>query len=240
VSTADRSIRIGTRITHPEEVSIWEADLLQISVYYGRQDNLERLKRCAHACREKEMRYVIHPVMYSIMDRAMFRELKEMAKYSDLALILHDEKTIDWRRLEGDHKKVFRALLSELESISPVSFENATDTADAVWFWNNYANSITLDIGHLELAGINSIEFVKSLDQGIIRRIHYVHMHRNNGWRNGLTDHWYLVPDCREIMALRELLKRTHDIGIFLEINEPEMTGESMKILRALRDEADV
>lgn len=240
MSPADRSIRIGTRITRPEEVNLWEADLLQISVYYGRENNLERLKQCVHACREKGIRYVIHPVMYSIMDSVMFRELKEMAKYSDLALILHDEKTIDWQRLEGEHKKVFRALLRELESISPVSFENATDTADAVWFWNNYANSITLDIGHLELAGLNSVEFVKSLDQWIIGRIHYVHMHRNNGWRNGLTDHWYLVPDCREIMALRELLKRTHDIGIFLEINEPEMTGESMKILRALRDEEDV
>lgn len=229
-------MHIGTRITSPEEVGLWDVDLVQISVYHGLNNNLTRMEQCANKCREKGIRYVIHPVLYSLMDREMFGNLKIMAGWADLALILHDEKTIDWHRITGEHKIRFKALLGELQSVAPVSFENATDTRDVIWFWNTYADSITLDIGHVELAGMNSVEFVNSLEKEIVEKIHYVHIHRNNGWRNGLTDHWYLLPDCREVKALEALLRRKQDIGVFLEINETEKTEESLTILRALRD----
>ena len=118
-----------------------------------------------------------------------------------------------------------------------MSFENATDTQDVLWFWDHYADSVTLDIGHIEVAGFDSIEFVESLDRTIIDKIQYVHMHRNNGWRNGLTDHWYLTHECREVQALRELLREKSDVGILLEINETEMIADSLHILRNIRDE---
>lgn len=233
-------MHIGTRITSPEEVGLWDVDLFQISVYHGMKDNLVLMEKCAGKCREEGMRYVIHPVLYSIMDREMFRSIKIMAEWADLALILHDEKTLDWQRITGEHKITFKSLLGELQSIAPVSFENATDTRDVIWFWNTYADSITLDIGHVELAGMNSVEFINSLDQKIIEKIQYVHIHRNNGWRKGLTDHWYLLPGCREIKALEALLRRKHDIGVFLEVNETEKIEESLMILRALRDEIGI
>jgi hypothetical protein len=228
-------MNIGTRIIYPDEVGLWDVDLLQISVYHGMKDNVEVMKKCVGRCREKGIRYVIHPIQYSLPNGEMFIDLQEMAEWSDLALILHDEKGPDWQRIRGEHRTNFKRLVSELQSVTPISFENATDTKDVVWFWNNYAESITLDIGHVELAGIDSIEFIKSLDKAIIEKIQYVHLHRNNGWRNGLTDHWYITPDCQEMKALRELLRIKQDICIILEVNETEKIGENLEILKALR-----
>jgi sugar phosphate isomerase/epimerase len=230
-------MQIGTRITYTEEISLWDVDLLQISVYHGMKNNLERMKDCVNECRRRGIRYVIHPVLYSLFNDKMFQDIKIMAEWADLSIILHDEKTPDGGRITGDNKKRFKEMLSELKTVAVVSFENATDTRDVLWFWDEYAESITLDIGHLELAGLDSVAFVKSLSQGIVNRIHYVHMHRNNGWRNGLTDHWFLTPDCREVKALKALLERKQGIGVLLEINETEKTEENLKILRTLRNQ---
>ena len=230
-------MQIGTMITYPEEAELYDVDLLQISIYHGMNGNLRRMKQCAETCREKGIRYVIHPVMYSILDKTMFEEVKEIATWSDLGLILHDEKTADWQRPTGEHEAILKASLSELRSITPVSIENAIDTKDVPWFWDHYADSVTLDIGHVELAGFDSVEYISTLDRGIIEKVNYVHIHRNNGWRNGLTDHWYLTPDCREVKALKELLKKKHDVGIFLEINETEMIKGNLTILRNVRAE---
>ncbi|HMK50512.1 MAG TPA: hypothetical protein VK435_10705 [Thermodesulfovibrionales bacterium] len=160
-----------------------------------------------------------------------------MAEWTDLALILHDEKTPDYRRITGEHEPTFRMLLRELQSLAPVSFENAVDTKDVLWFWKKYADSITLDIGHVELAGMDSVEFVRSLDAEIIDKIQYVHLHRNNGWRNGLTDHWYITADCREVEALKELLRRKKDIAVILEVIEKEMIQDNLNLLKVIREE---
>jgi hypothetical protein len=61
-------------------------------------------------------------------------------------------------------------------------------------------------------------------------------MHRNGALRGGLTDHWPLLPGCRELQALRELLKRKRDVGVILEINETWETGTSLSLLRELRE----
>ena len=230
-------MQIGTRVHSPQEVNQWDTDILQISVYYGIGDNVTQIRKCVEVCKERQKRYVIHPVLYSLFHRKMFRDLKVMADLADIAIILHDEKTSDWKRLTGEYETTFRELLNELQSVTTVSFENAADTRDVVWFWNTYADSITFDLGHVELAGMDSIQFVKSLDKAIIDKIQYVHVHRNNGWRNGPPDHWYLTPDCREVQALKELLKRKSDVGVLLEINETEKTEESLEILRKIRAE---
>ncbi len=226
---------IGTRVLSPEEVCNWDIDLIQISIYYGLKENLSIAKACVDLCKRKGIRYVIHPVGYFILNKEMFTCLMLLAQWSDLGLILHDEKMPDGNRISGAHKKKFRGLLRELKSITHVSFENATDTKDARWFWQNFADSITLDIGHVEAAGINSVEYVKTLVKEEIEKIHYVHMHRNNGWRKGLTDHWPLTPECREVSALKELLNRKKDISVILEINESDMINENIKLLRTVK-----
>ncbi len=227
---------VGTRVVYPEELEFWDAELIQISVYRGLKDNLYFMRECAGACKKADISFVIHPVRYSLLREDMLNDLIEMAECTDLALILHDEKTSDGKRLEGAYETRFRGTLDKLKSITHVSIENASDTGDIQWFWNNFADSITLDIGHVESSGLDSIEFVRSLDKDVIKKIQFVHMHRNNGLRGGITDHWPLTPDCREIKALKELINIKSDLSVILEINEIEQIDESLDMLRALKE----
>jgi hypothetical protein len=233
-------MRIGTRVTYPDEVGLWDVDFLQISVYHFQKNNLNVMKNCARMCKELGITYVIHPIEYFVLNSEMLRDLKVMAEWADIALILHDEKTPDRKRITGQHETLFRKALDELRSMTHLSFENATDTLDVKWFWNSYAESITLDIGHVESAGLDSEDFVKALDNKVIQKIQYVHIHRNNGWRKGLTDHWYLVPGCREIKALKELLLRKNDVDVILEINETDMTLDNINLIKMLKKELDI
>ncbi len=228
---------IGSRVLYPEEVDIWSAEVIQISVYRGMKDNMDIMMNCVRACRKAGIRYVIHPVSYSLLDDGDFSDLLKMAAYADLSLILHDERSPGGERLEGPHDIHFRRALEELKSITAVSFENAADTGDIRWFWNNYADSVTLDIGHVEAAGFNSVEFVRAFgDDPCIENIRFVHMHRNNGLHGGITDHWPLRQGCRELEALKELIKIKPDVMVILEINEIEEIEESLNLLRELRD----
>jgi hypothetical protein len=233
-------MKIGTRIVRPEEVSRWDAELLQITVYGGMEYNLSTMRKCVRSCREARIPFVIHPVGYSLLDEGGRADLREMAMAADLALILHDERTGEGQRIEGGSESVFRGFLDELRSLASISFENATDTADVRWFWKQYADAITLDIGHAEVAGFDSVAFVQTLDEETLRKIQYVHIHRNNGTHGGITDHWPLTPGCREVEALRKLLRRKSGIGVILELNETEQIGESLGILRHLRDELGI
>ncbi len=226
---------VGTRVLYPEEVSLWQAEFLQISVYNGMKDNLDMMRKCVRACIETDIRYVIHPVGFFLSKKETFKSLKEMAELSDLALILHDEKNHGGKRLQGQYENRFRENLKELNSIASISFENSTDTHDIPWFWQNYADSITLDIGHVESSDIDSTKFISSLDKNTIEKIQFVHMHRNNGLRSGLTDHWPITPDCREVKALKELIKIKTDINVILEINEIEMINQNLKLLKTLK-----
>lgn len=229
-------MRVGTRILYPEEVAFWNAEILQISVYRSMNGSLDFMRKCTDACKEAGIRYVVHPVKYSLLLEEMFNDLREMAGLSDLALILHDERTPDGNRLKGKYITQFRNALEELKSITHVSIENAAHTGDVRWFWNSFAGSITLDIGHIESFGLDSVEFVKSLDQDLAEKIEFVHMHRNNGLHGGITDHWPLTPDCRELRALKELLKIKPDVSVILELNEVEEIEGSLDLLRGLRD----
>jgi hypothetical protein len=226
---------IGTRVVHQEEIGVWNAELLQISIYCEMKDNIEIMKDCVYKCRDMGIRYVIHPVSYSLLQKDLFKELLKIAEFSDIALILHDERTPESEKLIGQYETQFRDALKELKSITDISFENATDTRDVQWFWENYAESITLDIGHVESSGLNSVEFVKSLNKDCIQRVQFVHIHRNNIMRGGITDHWPLTPDCRELRALKELIKIKPDVGVILEINEINKIGDNIRLLNELR-----
>lgn len=229
-------MKIGTRILYPEEAGLRNADIFQISVYKGMKDNLGIMKDCAIACRDAGTSYVIHPVGYSLLQEETLRDIMEMAEEADAGLILHDERSPEGERLEGKYETMFRDVIEKLGSVTTVSFENAVNTGDVQWFWDRYADSITLDIGHVESSGLNSIEFIKSLDRSSIGKIQFVHMHRDNGLRGNITDHWPLTHNCREVRALEELLKIRADVSVILELNDVEAIDESMDILRALRD----
>jgi sugar phosphate isomerase/epimerase len=225
-------MKTGYRVVSTREVGLHNADLVQISAYGVGANDIELVRRCADACKKKGIPYVVHPVGCPLLGHGMFEGLLEMAKLSDLALILHDERTPGDRRLHGEYSGQFRRASDELGRHAALSFENAHNTGDAPWFWRNYADSVTLDIGHVEAAGFDSVEYVKSLDKECIDKIHYIHMHHNGKWRSGLTDHWPLEEGCREIEALKALLKRRRDLSVILEINETWETEKSLGLLR--------
>lgn len=230
-------MRIGTRVISPQQVHRWKAEIIQISVYYGKKGNLETVRKCAAECKGAGIQFVIHPVGYYLNSERSVNELMDMAEWTDIGMILHDERAPSGERLMGRYGERFRQFMGELSLKTHISFENAVKTADVEWFWDTFADSITLDIGHVEAAGIDSSKFINNLKQETINKIEFVHMHRNNGWRNGLTDHWHLLNDCREIGALRELLKKKTDIDVILEINEIEMLDQSIAMLRMIRSE---
>ena len=230
----------GTRVVHPEEINRWDSEILQISVYRGMKNNLAEMRECFRLCKEKSIPYLVHPVGYSIQTEETFNDLMEMATCSDRALILHDEKSEDGSRLTGEDEVRFRHALDNLRAVTTISFENATDTSDIHWYWNTFADNITLDIGHVESAGYDSIKFVKALDAATIDKIKFVHMHRNNGLHGGITDHWPLNKDCRELKALQELLLVKPDLGVVLELNEVEMIGDSLDLLRSVREDLNL
>jgi hypothetical protein len=230
-------MRIGHRVVNPGDVGRWEADLIQITVYRGMPGNLRLMHECAGACRRKGIPFVVHPVSYRVLHEGSMEDLRVMAGDADMALILHDEPAPGGGRLSGPHEERFLAAIEELGAVVPISFENALNTADAPWFWARYAESVTLDLGHMEAAGLDSVEYVASLDEECIRKVKYVHIHRNGRLRGGLTDHWPLRPGCSELRALRELMHRTRGIDVILEINETEETGGSLGLLRSLREE---
>ncbi len=231
----------GYRVTNKEEVGLYNADLVQISFYNGWGMGIEELEEVVSLCKEKKIRYVIHPVNFFISEsneeerHRTMEALRYMARLTDLGLILHDECAPFRGRLFGQWEKNYRDGLYELEGVCKVSIENANNSHDVEWFWRNFASSITIDIGHLEAAGINSSKAIKDFPSDLLNRVEYIHLHRNNGLRGGLTDHWPITRKCREVKALKELLERKPDIKVILEINETEEMEENLKILGELR-----
>ena len=225
----------GYRITVPREAGRFMADLVQISVYRGMKDNAKRVAACARACREIGRPYVIHPVNYILgnEDPEVLSELKAMARWSDLGFIFHDEVAPDGGRVTGEMAETLRKNVEKLKV--PISFEDAVNIGDVLWFWKNFAASVTLDVGHLESAGIDSLEFVRQLDPGTLGKIDFVHMHRKHLLRGGLADHWPLIPGCRELLALEELVRSRPSVRAILELNEDE-TEDSLKLLYALKE----
>jgi hypothetical protein len=201
---------------------------------------METMLSTIEACRSAQIRYVIHPVEYTLSElrperrKILMDDLHVMAEHADLALIVHDESMPEGKRLADEEADAYRQSLFELSRLCVVSIENAGSNKDVTWFWKEYAASITIDIGHLEVAGMDSIKFVKSLSADILEKIDFVHMHRVNGIRGGIRDHWGLTEDCREVTALKELLARKKGLRLILEIIEPEDVEKSLNLLRSL------
>ena len=222
-------------------MGIYPAGLVQIVIHADFREKKNHMLKAVSACRSRNVRYVIHPIGYYLSEtrndqrKKTLEIMKTIAEYVDLALIVHDE-TMPWgARLEGIFDESYREALAKLSKICPVSIENANNTHDIKWFWRQYPASVTLDIGHVEAAGMNSLQFVKELEADILERLNFVHLHRYNGpHSNGLRDHWSLLEDCRELRAFEHLRRRKEDIGVILEINDTENLGESLKMIERL------
>jgi len=233
-------IECAYRVTQPHEIGLFPADFLQVSVFRRWPNALDTMLKTVDACRSANIRYVIHPVEYGLCElrperrKIIMDDLRTMALHADLALIIHDESMHGGKRLAGEAADAYRQNLLELSRLCLVSIENAGANKDITWFWREYAGSITLDIGHLEVAGIDSTEFVRALEPDLLQVIDFVHIHRVNGLRGGIRDHWGLTEDCRELQALKELLARKKGLRVILEIIEAEDLGSSLNLLRSL------
>ncbi len=233
-------MKLGTRVAGKNEVGRFPVDLIQISYWKRFGPTLPEIKETADLCREKGIPYVIHPVFTPLSEtRSGLREknleeLTSLARIADLGMILHDEALPDGGRLSGAHLAQYRQVLRLLSDICPCSIENANNTPDIDWFWNDMGGSITLDLGHFEASGINSVEKVNTLPEQILQRVDYVHLHRKNGEHGGIVDHWPLTEDCREVQALGALLQRKRDFSVILEINEVDRIPESLAIVEKI------
>ncbi len=231
------------RVTQPHEIDLHPADFLQVSVFHRWPNAVETMQKTVEACRSRNIAFVIHPVEYWLSElqpekrTAMMEDLLTMARHADLALIVHDESGKGGSRLEGKAADAYREALAELSGLCPVSIENASNSRDIKWFWREYALSITLDIGHLEVADIDSVEFVETLEPEFLDQIDYVHMHRVNGIRGGIRDHWGLTEDCRELQALKHLLARKQGLRVILEVIEAGDVQKSLDLLNTLARE---
>jgi len=239
-TTSNHPLKCAYRVTQPGEIDLFAADFLQVSVFHRWPNALDTMLKTVDACRTSHKRYVIHPVEYFLAEirperrKIMMDDLRLMARNADLALIVHDESTRGKKRLVDEEADAYREGLGELSRFCVVSIENSGANKDIKLFWREYATSITLDIGHLEVAGIDSIRFVKTLEPDLVEKVDFVHMHRVNGVRGGIRDHWGLTEDCRELKALKELLLRKKNLQVILEIIEAEDVEKSLDLLQSL------
>ncbi|MCI4625668.1 MAG: hypothetical protein L3V56_06875 [Candidatus Magnetoovum sp. WYHC-5] len=231
---------LGYSVLGGESVSDIVADFVQITVFKNIGSTIGGLSQTVAQCHSQHLDFVIHPIDYFLSDTRLhcwennLEELRHMAHITgNGALIIHDETTPWGSRLERAFEKSYSDGISELAQICNISIENATHTPDILWFWQHFAHNITLDIGHLESAGIDSVNFIRNLDNDTIDKINYVHIHQNNGQHlHGVTDHWPLTKECRELQALKILVERKEDINIIVEIMEREEIADSMRIIK--------
>lgn len=168
--------------------------------------------------------------------------MQRLAPASDLGLIIHDEGGPSGKRLDDAAGRAYEARLREISRLCHVSVENAFNSNDCAWFWERFVApegdsvSITLDIGHLESAGVDAVAFVRDMPERLAGRIKFVHMHHKAEERFGIADHWPLVAGCREIEALKALLSRKKDLWVVLELEARDETGmrKSIELLKKI------
>ncbi len=241
---------LGYRIIRPADVGTQPLQFAQISLWrfadWGVADGEQAVTEAieiAQACEGRGMRTVYHPLEYPLTGKLASRTvdvLRRLAVASDLGIIVHDEGAADRQRLSGSGTDQYEGNVREISALCPISIENSYNSGDITWFWERFvvpapaSVSITLDIGHLELAGLDSASFVKNMPQGLLERIEFAHMHHHDGQGlHAVKDHKPLVPGCREIEALKILLQRKKDIRVILELDASEDgMKQSMELLR--------
>jgi len=247
-------MELGYRIIRPQDVGRQPLLFAQISLWRtaawevadGERAVTEAIE-VASACKARGIRTVFHPLEYPLTNESAPQTLgvmRRLAAASDLGIIIHDEGGVNGKRLSVAEEAEFERNLAEICSLCPVSIENAFNSGDITRFWDRFvvpapeSVSITLDIGHLESADIDAIAFIRDLPERLASRVHFAHMHHKAEERYGIKDHWPLVAGCREIEALKELLKRRPGVRVVLELDAAEDgMGRSIELVQELRNE---
>jgi sugar phosphate isomerase/epimerase len=227
-------MQLGYRIIRPQDVGTQSLQFAQISLWrtanWDVADGERAVKEAieiAWACKACGIRTVYHPLEYPLANEHASQTMgvmRRLAAAADLGIIIHDEGGAGHKGLTAEEESSFERNLQDISRLCHVSIENSFNSNDITSFWERFVVpssdcvSITLDIGHLELAGVDSIAFVRDMAQCLIDRTRFVHMHHHNEQEQlGIKDHLPLVPGCREIEALKVLLKRKQDVWVVLE-----------------------
>ncbi len=245
-------MELGYRIIRPADVGTQPLQFAQISLWrfanWGVADGEQGVTEAveiAGACKGRGTRTVYHPLEYPLTGEHASQTidvLRRLAAASDLGIIIHDEGGAGGKRLSPADARRFEQGVREIGALCPVSIENSYNSGDITWFWERFvvpapaSVSITLDIGHLELAGLDSVSFVRNMRQSLVERLQFVHVHHHDGRsQHSVKDHKPLVAGCREIEALKILLQRKRDIWVILELDAAEDgMKQSIELLKNL------
>jgi sugar phosphate isomerase/epimerase len=245
-------MELGYRIIRPDDVGKYPLPFAQISLWCTAkwdvavgEEAVQQAIEIAAACKARGVRSVFHPLEYPLTNEQgsqALAVLRRLSPAADLGIIIHDEGGADGRRLSVAGAEQYERGMREMSALCPVSIENSYNSGDITWFWERLvipapeSVSITLDIGHLELAGLDSVAFVRTLPQRLVERITFVHMHHHDSSEpRAVKDHKPLVPGCREIEALKILLARKNDVRVVLELDAAEDgMGRSIELLKNL------
>lgn len=246
-------MQIGYRIIRPSDVGTQTVNFAQISLWrkaeWGVSDGERGVQEAiatAKACRERGIRTVFHPLEYPLTGEhaeATVEMMRHLATASDLGIIIHDEGG-EAGRLAGPESVQYGVNVRSVSRLCPVSIENSFNSGDITWFWERFVLpmpetvTITMDIGHLELAGINSVNFVEDLSGNLLSRLRFVHMHHHEAGARGVRDHRPLARGCREIEALKLLAKRKKDLWVIVELDAAEAgMKESIDLLEGMKED---
>jgi len=244
-------MEIGYRIMRPDDIGAQPLKFAQISLWkaadWGVSDGDRAVSEAismAEKCRKQGIRTVFHPLEYSLSNQQAEKTaevFRRLSHASDLGIIIHDEGGEDGDRLSSKRAAAYEHQVRTIAGLCHVSIENSFHSKDILWFWERFVLSlqadvsITIDIGHLETAGVDSITFISELPQPMVDRVRFVHIHHQGEERYGVKDHWPLVPGCRELDALQALLRRKRDLFVILELDAwQDEHGESIQLLRDL------
>jgi sugar phosphate isomerase/epimerase len=243
-------MELGYRIIRPDDVGKYLLPFAQISLWRTAnwdvavgEEAVQQAIEIAAACKARGIRTVFHPLEYPLTntyDPQTLGVMRRLATASDLGIIIHDEGNAGGKRLTAVEAGAYEKDVTEISGLCRVSIENSYNSGDSTWFWERFVVpslpevSITLDIGHLELAGLDSVSFIRDLPQRLVERIQFVHMHHHDaGEPRAVKDHKPLVAGCREIEALKVLLARKSDIRVILELDAAEDgMGQSIELIR--------
>ncbi len=246
-------MEIGYRIIRPSDVGTQSVNFAQISLWrradWGVADGergVQEAVETARACKKLGIRTVYHPLEYPLTGQLASKTVEMMrilADESDLGIIIHDEGEKGNRLMDGESVQ-YGINVRTISRLCPISIENSYNSRDITWFWERFVLpmpetvSVTMDIGHLEGAGIDSIAFVNSLPESLVKRLQFVHIHHHDPEAQGVKDHRPLVPGCREIEALKILLKRKSELRVVVELDAAD-TGmrESIELLQQMGNE---